>query len=135
MICFTEKALRDIKNHGYREAPKEACGILAGAPGTKAVSRIFPCANVDDNPLSAYTIEPEELLRRITEIEDSHELELIGFYHSHPFSAPMPSTVDVERATWDGFCYAIYSLTEDEVRCWRWNEAEGRFTEEDVRIM
>jgi proteasome lid subunit RPN8/RPN11 len=136
MVIFTNGVFELIKAHALKDKPKESCGILAGAPTEKTtVTDATPCTNVDSNPFAAYTIDPTELLRAIDEIEGKGELKHLGFYHSHPFSSPIPSMVDQKRATWDGFLYAIYSVEEDEIRCWRWIEDEGEFVKEKVRIL
>lgn len=137
MLYFTEDALIRIKEHALSEAPKEACGVLAGTTENRCtVTKTFSCTNVDKNPLSAYTIDPNELLKVINGIEENKNgLELLGFYHSHPYSRAGPSQIDVERATWNGFFYAIYSFSRDEVRCWKWKEDRKGFTEEEVKII
>ncbi|MFQ5800738.1 MAG: Mov34/MPN/PAD-1 family protein, partial [Candidatus Hydrothermarchaeales archaeon] len=130
-------ALIRIKEHALLEAPKEACGVLAGSrKEERTVTKVFSCTNVDKNPLSAYTIGSKEFLETVREIEENHgDLELLGFYHSHPHGDTRPSLIDLERATWDGFFYAIYSILEDELRCWKWSEDLGKFIEEEVLIV
>jgi proteasome lid subunit RPN8/RPN11 len=135
-MSLTQGTLEKIKVHSVKERPKEACGILVGPPGGKTdVTDVISCTNVDENPYSAYTIHPEELLKAIDKIESDKGLKLLGFYHSHPFSSPHPSMVDQKRATWDRFIYAIYSVEKDKIHCWRWHEAEGEFVEEKVKIL
>ena len=135
MVSFTKKAFESIKGHALHEAPKEACGVLAGAQ--KKVTEVFPCTNVDKNPYSAYTVDPQELLKIMDEIEkdSSKSLEIIGFYHSHPFTGSRPSAVDISRAAWDEYLYAIYSIPEDMLRCWRWSEEQKRFFQETIKFL
>jgi proteasome lid subunit RPN8/RPN11 len=133
MIEITWDALGNIRRHSRSVAPKEACGILSGPVDKNRVTEVFRCKNVDENPLTAYTIEPRELIDVINTIENSsRDLMHIGFYHSHPFSSPLPSVVDERKATWDKFIYAIYSAPQDKIGCWRWSDDKQRFIEEDV---
>ena len=124
MLAFDRVAMEVIKQHSNDEVPNEACGILAGKQlgNEKAVTDVVKCSNVDVSPKNAYTIDSAELLKTIIELESSQSIEHIGFYHSHPFSSPNPSMVDLNRATWDGFIYAIYSVPENRFLCFQWLE-------------
>jgi len=133
MLSITLEALQKIRLHAIEEAPREACGILAGRH-KREISKVLKCENVDGNPYIAYTIAPSQLLAIIDEIEsEGSEVELVGFYHTHPFSSAHPSLVDVERAAWEGFVYAIYSIPDHELACWRWFEGEG-FAREGLKV-
>jgi proteasome lid subunit RPN8/RPN11 len=136
MIAMSEAVFKKIKGHSLQESPKEACGILSGNTSENPrITRVFCCSNVDKNPYVAYTINPDELLKAIDEIEgDKKGPELMGFYHSHPFSSPNPSLVDMSRATWERFIYAIFSISEDRLKCWKWMGEPGGFIEEGVEI-
>jgi len=132
MDMIIEKGLvSQMVEHAKREAPEEACGILAGEG--KRVRKIFECKNVDESPFYAYTISPGELLEKIDEIE-AGGLEVIGFYHSHPMGMERPSAVDVSRATWPGHSYVIVSLSGGvKISSWVWDEVKGRFIEEEIK--
>ncbi len=127
-------AFKAIANHAKRVSPLEACGVLGGL--MKEEPRVIstsPCDNIDEKPHVSYTIESRELLKIIDEIERGG-LEVVGFYHSHPLSSPVPSIIDMERATWDGFYYLIYSVQSEKARAWKWVEEGQKFIEEMIRI-
>jgi proteasome lid subunit RPN8/RPN11 len=47
-------------------------------------------------------------------------LEIVGAYHSHPASPPVPSPTDVAEAdSGPDFFYVIVSLVNDEARAYR----------------
>ncbi len=134
MVVIQKKIVEIMKKHSISEAPEEACGVLAGI--NDVVTDIFECKNVDSNPNSAYTIDPKELIGIMEKVEKSSRgLEILGFYHSHPFSGLRPSTVDVARASWEGVIYAIYSIPEDDLGFWRWRGKSSGFIEEEVVIL
>jgi proteasome lid subunit RPN8/RPN11 len=136
MLFIEKKIIRKIRSHAIKEVPKEACGILAGIKNDGyRIFEAFSCRNVDSKPNSAYTIEPEELLRVLSKIEVLKGIELIGFYHSHPFTSPFPSETDRERAMWDGFIYLIYSLPQDRLKGWKWKGETEKFIEEKTSIL
>ncbi len=131
-VRFTQDAFEQIKSHSLKERPREACGILTGPENSRQISVVVACANMDSNPRAAYTIDPTELLRVIDEIDLTPGVRLAGFYHSHPFSAASPSKVDRNRAAWDGFIYVIYSVPEDELKCYLWDDEAKSFQALDV---
>lgn len=144
-IILSEGLAKKLEEHARREAPREACGVLAGERKDKrnAVRKIYKCKNVSRYPETTYEISPEELLRVITEIEESG-LELLGFYHSHPIPLEHPSYIDVGRATWSGHSYVIISkkmnicathkLVRRTIGSWIWDEEKKQFIEEKVII-
>lgn len=116
-------AVRDaILDHAREGAdpdpPEEVCGVLAGSrdPDHATASRRVP--NVADRPRSRYELDPEATMAAVDAIEAGGD-EVVGFYHSHPESAPVPSATDRARATWTGYVYAIAS-PPDSIRAYRY---------------
>jgi proteasome lid subunit RPN8/RPN11 len=101
--------------HARDEAPREACGLLAGRGG--GISRVIRCKNV---PTTRYVIDPREQLRAFRSIDAAGE-ELVGIYHSHPVSQPYPSPTDRAEAHYPDVFYVLVSLRtgDPEVRAFR----------------
>lgn len=116
-IWFSESLSREMVAHVRAEAPKEACGILAGKNGQ--VMRVIPAANVASDPLHYYEMEAAALSRHLPGLE-REGLELLGFYHSHPTGDPIPSPSDVAKATYPGTAYVIVGLKYGEARLAAW---------------
>jgi proteasome lid subunit RPN8/RPN11 len=126
------KHLSDIISYARDEAPREACGILAGRNGR--VLRIYRTRNADRSPTS-YRLDPDQQFRVFKDIED-RGLELLGIYHSHPSSPAVPSDRDVEQAYYPEVSYVLISLAdpaEAQIRAFRIT-AEG-VTEEDLAVI
>ena len=104
--------------HARDEAPREACGLLAGRGG--GITRLIRCANVHPTPTNRYVIDPREQLRAFRTIEAAGE-ELVAIYHSHPVSQPYPSPTDRAEAHYPDAFYILVSLRtrEPEVRAFR----------------
>jgi len=99
--------------------PQEACGILIGAStaGAFSVSEMRVAANLSPTPLVHYFIAPADLLaaeRRGKELRR----EVIGYWHSHPYSPAIPSARDLAEA-WELYVYLIYSVSEGSLRAWQ----------------
>ena len=104
--------------HARDEAPREACGLLAGRGG--GITRLIRCANVHPTPTTRYVIDPREQLKAFRAIESAGE-ELAGIYHSHPVSQAYPSPTDRAEAHYTDAYYILLSLRtgKPEVRAFR----------------
>jgi proteasome lid subunit RPN8/RPN11 len=92
--------------HARETAPAECCGVLVGRGDT--IVEAIRCRNLDDNP-NRFLIDPHDHLaarRHAREVG----LEVIGFYHSHPHSAPQPSPTDLAQASYPDHLYLIVGL-------------------------
>jgi proteasome lid subunit RPN8/RPN11 len=130
-------ALRDeIIAHARAEAPKEACGLIAGT-GTGA-ARIIRCTNAHPAPVTRYTIDPREQLRAFREMEAKGE-DLVAIYHSHPVTQPHPSPTDRAEAHYPDAFYVLVSLRDatPELRAFRITRDPGasESTEKWVRAV
>jgi proteasome lid subunit RPN8/RPN11 len=128
------QALRDCAAAAY---PEECCGLLVGfdenaglLPGVvgKRVSRVLPTANRAAMPNRAFEIDPaahiallRELRERARGGQGSGE-QMLGHYHSHPDSFPVPSAQDRAQAMEPGALWVIIAAGRDgagEIRAWQ----------------
>jgi len=94
-----------MREHVARQAPLEACGLLAGENGQ--VKKIFLIRNQAQSPVR-FHMDPKEQLDAFEWME-SNGLELLGIFHSHPTGPEKVSNTDIEEAAypvvniiWDG---------------------------------
>lgn len=112
----------DMLAHAREEAPRECCGLLIGNGDT--VDRNVRAKNLAEKA-TRFLIDPQDHFAAIRSAR-SEGREVIGAYHSHPASAPVPSDTDVAEAYGgSGFVYVIVSLVNDEVRAY--NCEDGLF--------
>lgn len=71
-------------------------------------------------PTTRYVIDPREQLKAFRSIDAAGE-ELLGIYHSHPVSEPIPSPTDRAEAHYLDALYVLVSLRSrtPEVRAFR----------------
>lgn len=102
--------------HAREAAPRECCGLLVGEGD--CIVRSVRARNLDA-AATRYLIDPEDHFAAIRSAR-TEGLEVIGAYHSHPSSAPVPSPSDVAEAnSGSNFVYVIVSLLTDAVRAYR----------------
>ena len=94
--------------HAQDGRPFEACGVLAGSGGI--VTEVHRARNAADLYGVRYEIDGRDFLK-INQAIDDDDLDLIGIYHSRPFTRAYPSATDLAQA-WEGLVYAIVSLRD-----------------------
>jgi len=100
MIRLSREVYDSIVYHAYAGNDEESCGVLAGTYGGDE-SRVLDArraTNVAETPQIRYRIDPAEQFEIVEAVEDA-EMEVVGFYHSHPGGPTTPSETDIDRAT------------------------------------
>ncbi len=130
-IAIGAKQLQVIYQHAETTYPEECCGILLGKIDkfTKTVIEVIPTTNVwestesidtpnangevDRTKTSRYTIAPTDILQAQKRGRDLN-LNIIGFFHSHPNYPAIPSICDRDLA-WYVYSYPIVSVVDGKV--------------------
>ena len=138
MITITKKDLAAIRAHGISDYPYECCGLLLGRyeSNGKVVSETFPISNAREESAkrNRFLITPEELMRG-ERYARSRNLEVVGFYHSHPDSPAVPSQYDLEHA-WPTYSYIIVSTSAgraNDLFSWEQEPDRSRFNQEEIQ--
>lgn len=97
--------LEHVKSH----VPLEACGLLAGK--NNRVEKVILVRNQAQSPVR-FVMDPYEQLQAFEWIE-SHELDLIGIFHSHPAGPETASVTDITEAAYE-VVSVIWSGKNDE---------------------
>jgi len=140
MISISTDLLDQIRAHGVRDYPYECCGLLLGryqADG-KVVRETYPISNAREESAkrNRFLIQPEELMRGERYARE-HDLEVVGFYHSHPDSPARPSQYDLEHA-WPTYSYIIVSTSADragDLFSWEQEPDRSKFNQEEITIL
>ena len=102
--------------HARTEAPRECCGLLVGAAGS--VVRSVRTRNLDPSAMR-YLIDPQDHFNALRRAR-ADGLEIIGAYHSHVATEPVPSPTDIAEAnSGPDFFYVIVSLENAEARAYQ----------------
>ncbi|HSE30299.1 MAG TPA: M67 family metallopeptidase [Pyrinomonadaceae bacterium] len=141
MVAILDKCIDEIRRHGASDYPYECCGLLLGSfepGGSKAVTETYAISNAreEEAKRNRFLITPEELLRGERYARDKN-LEVVGFYHSHPDSPAVPSQYDLEHA-WPVYSYIIVNTGNDktgDLRSWIQRADRSQFDEEPVEVM
>ncbi|HSH46437.1 MAG TPA: M67 family metallopeptidase, partial [Longimicrobiales bacterium] len=103
------------------------CGALLGVDGEVVEAVRVP--NEAERPGARYRVSAARV-RTLEADARSRGLEVVGFYHSHPRAAALPSPLDLEMA-WPWYVYVIKGV--DGLGAYRLREDRSAFSE--LRIL
>ena len=112
MLKLSDAAYGEMRSHGEETYPHECCGVLLGLAldGTNEVRAVARADNTrTDSAHNRYQIAPRELVRIQREAREQN-LDIVGFYHSHPDHPARWSSTDFAEAHWLGCSYVITSV-------------------------
>lgn len=120
-VTITEDAQRSIEAFARHALPAECCGVLVGTDAAHAaIEAAWELPNqalrhrsaqfeIDPKALYAYTVRARAL-----------QLDIVGFFHSHPGGTAQPSRRDVRLGSgWPGYVNAIFAFETGDARCLR----------------
>jgi proteasome lid subunit RPN8/RPN11 len=115
MIRIESEPWAAMLAHASRAYPEECCGAMLGTSenGRKTVSAALPLENSFRGPRAArYELRPEDLIAAEKSAR-SHNLDLIGIYHSHPDCDAYFSETDLKNSCpW--YSFVVLSIRKGE---------------------
>ncbi len=125
-LRFPQQLTGPLISEAQTAAPDEACGLLVGRRDSDRVlvTRTVQCENIAPRGTrtTRFSIDPRRLIEEERAIRGSKE-EVVGFYHSHPASDPVPSLLDqTYMALWPDAVWVIVGAESGRagpaVRAW-----------------
>lgn len=114
----------EMLRHVAAHAPLEACGLLAGKEDK--VERVLFVRNQAQSP-TRFVMDPYEQLQAF-EWMDTHALDLVGIFHSHPRGPETVSETDIREAAYE-VVHLIWSRSEGSWRMRGFWIEEGQASE------
>ncbi|MDR1985615.1 MAG: M67 family metallopeptidase [Treponema sp.] len=127
-----------VMNEGEKAYPNECCGFVLGIlkdAGERKMEALIPIGNAREaeEQYHRFKIEPEDFMKAEKEAR-ALNLDIIGFYHSHPDHPARPSDYDREQAL-PFYSYLIVSVAggkADILTSWELAADRAAFTEEEI---
>ena len=117
-------AIARVTAHARAALPEECCGFLIGHDDR--IEDAIAARNVSEQPTIRFLIDPADHFNAIR-LARGRGLDVVGFYHSHPRSAAMPSVTDLAEATYHGYLYLIVGLARETPEIALFRLQEGNF--------
>ena len=125
-----------IRDHAEEAYPEGCAGVLVGIDtgGMKVVVDVWRAQNTHEEERSRrFLIEPLKI-KEFEERAAERDMDVLGFYHSHPDHPAEPSEYDREHA-WPGWSYVIASVSAENVedmRSWVLKGDRSGYDEEPI---
>src|SRR4051812_6344397 len=117
-MTIAKSVAGDVIAHAQQCQPRECCGVLLGNADHVSVS--IRARNSAESA-NRFILDPKDHIeaRRAAR---GRGLDVIGFYHSHPHSAPQPSPTDLAEADYPECVHLIVGLAAEvpELRIFRY---------------
>ncbi len=138
MLYLNEEIITRIQAHAERDYPHECGGMLIGhfaVDGKKPVVETFPLENAreEESRHNRVLILPKDVLRADRYARERN-LDVVGYYHSHPNDKAVPSQYDLEHAlpVWSYVIVSVLAGKAVDVRSWEMENDRTRFNEEQI---
>jgi proteasome lid subunit RPN8/RPN11 len=119
-LTVASSVIETLVAEAVRAAPDESCGLLLGTENW--IEAAVPTRNVHPSPGTHFEIDPTALIAAHKAARAGGPA-IVGYWHSHPGGAAVPSAADRASASGDGRVWAI--VAGEAVTFWR--DAEGGF--------
>jgi proteasome lid subunit RPN8/RPN11 len=125
-----------IHEHARELYPEECAGAMVGMSldGMKIVVDVWRAENTHEDERSRrFLIEPLKI-KEFEERAAERDMDVLGFYHSHPDHPAEPSQYDREHA-WPFYSYVIASVGEngvEDLRSWVLRDDRSGYEEEPI---
>jgi proteasome lid subunit RPN8/RPN11 len=129
VLTFREKHRQEMLDHILRNLPLEACGLLAG--NNDRVEQVLLVRNQAQSTVR-FVMDPYEQLQAFDWIE-SHGLDLLGIFHSHPAGPETASVTDIAEAAYE-VVHVIWARSGEEWRARGFWIQDGRAAEVALQI-
>lgn len=138
MIKCTKEIEKSIGKFGEQEYPNECCGLLFGkidSDKNKEITEILPISNAqnEENKYNRFLITSKDMIKGELYAR-THNVDIIGFYHSHPDHPAKPSKFDLDHA-WPVYSYIIVSVIKgkaDVMTSWLLSSDRAEFENEEI---
>lgn len=136
-INLSNELERAIREHGEETFPNECCGFMLGTANgdSRNVAELLPAYNdrEEEAQYNRFLITSEAFMKG-EKAARAKNLDIVGFYHSHPNAPARPSQYDLDHA-WPWYSYVIVSIvdkTADKMTSWILAEDRTAFQEEEI---
>ncbi len=130
-MIIPRRVLDDILQHAHEAHPHECCGLLVGVD--RRVVESARTANLSADP-ARYEIDPRDHIA-VRRSARARGLSVLGFYHSHAHSSPVPSETDRSEAMYDDAVYLIAGRVADDWSVRAFRIVKGEVEEVIVQVV
>mgnify|MGYP000240268964 CR=1 FL=1 len=134
-VIVNSSIMNILKTISKKAYPFEACALLIGnIQGDDVIIRHVEEVDNADRSSTSFSVIPEDLVR-VYEYAKSINLDVIGIFHSHPYSKAYPSSKDLRYMSINQVPWLILSLLDGDVKAFIYSNEEVEVKELDIVII
>ena len=139
MIEVNRTTIDAIAAHAERDYPHECGGMLIGrfVEGKKTAVEVFPLENAREEAdrHDRILIVPKDVMRAERYAREKG-FDVVGYYHSHPDDAALPSQYDLDHAlpVWSYIIASVIGGKAVDIRSWEMENDRSKFNEEQMEF-
>jgi len=130
-VRLPARVKEELSAHARQAAPDECCGMLVGRDFV--IEESVRVRNIASMPATRYLVDPAEHIAINRRLRGSAR-SIVGAYHSHPASPPLPSERDRAEALYPEFVWMIVSLAGPGETLAAFRLAAGSFIEVPIVV-
>jgi proteasome lid subunit RPN8/RPN11 len=126
-LRITPGQYEQMRAEAERNAPEEACGLVAGRgarAGDAVAAAILPVENALHSPWR-FRMHPQQQVEAFLLMEEKG-WDLLAIYHSHPQGPASPSATDLNEFAYPEALALIWSRAQNEWICRAFAIEDGR---------
>ncbi len=138
MVRMGKEIEHQIRYVGEKAFPDEGCGMILGVEldRVQIVREVIELQNSSPAHRDERFLITAQQYRQTEIAAKGRNLEVLGFFHSHPNHRPEPSAYDLEHAL-PSFVYIIVAViggVAGRMAAWTLSENRSRFDRTDIDI-
>ncbi|WP_281657923.1 M67 family metallopeptidase [Halobacillus sp. Cin3] len=130
MVRIDQRLYQQMVDHGYTCLPNEACGLISGHD--EKVEQIWPLVNDRPSP-HRFFVSKTIVSSTLDAIEQSGQ-QVLAVYHTHPGTAPVPSSYDLQSHQDSTVKMVIISYKFHSPRSACYSILDGRYVKHPFHI-
>ncbi|MBD3670922.1 MAG: M67 family metallopeptidase [Gammaproteobacteria bacterium] len=131
-VTLSRTLVNKILSHAQHAPEDEVCGLIGARDGEARY--FYPVKNVAGDPHHLFQMDPRQQIDAMRDMREKGE-ELFAIYHSHPNAPALPSSIDLEQASYPDALYLVISLNTTGVLEMRgFHIADGQANEVELEV-
>jgi proteasome lid subunit RPN8/RPN11 len=135
-LLIQQGAFEAMCHHAEKDFPDECCGFMYGkdTDDSRIIEQAVPVVNTKEGDKKRrFEISGVDYMRA-EQYALTHNIGLLGVYHSHPQHPAIASEHDLKQAV-PFFSYVILSVMDGktaDIKSWKLDDESARFLEEEI---
>jgi len=111
-VSLPRPLVNKVLAHAQQNPENEVCGLIG--KDTSDNKQYYPIENISETPSCHFFMDAPQQINAMKKMRDKQQ-QLFAIVHSHPSTAAVPSSLDIEQSSYKEVFYLIISLNIEGV--------------------